>query len=98
MFRILFKYLRNKYVLVTLAFIVWILFFDNNNLISQFKLTRKLTNMEKQKEYYLEEIEKNQQEIESLTTDTTSLEKYAREKHLMKKDNEDIYIIIEEEP
>jgi len=54
--------------------------------------------MEKQKEYYLEEIEKNQQEIESLTTDTTSLEKYAREKHLMKKDNEDIYIIIEEEP
>ena len=59
------------------------------------------TNSDNEKSYLnlksVIEYFENQKEIESLTTDTASLEKYAREKHLMKKDNEDIYIIVEEE-
>ena len=97
MFQTLLRFFKNKYVLVTLAFIIWILFFDRNNLITQFKLTKKVRKMNDHKEYYLDEIKKNRQAIQDLTTDTQSLERYAREKHLMKKDNEDIYIIVEEE-
>jgi cell division protein FtsB len=97
MFKTILKYLKNKYVIVTLAFVVWILFFDKNNLISQFRLAKKLDEVQHEKDYYLNEIKETEQTIEELTSDTQNLEKYAREKYLMKKENEDIYIIVEEE-
>ncbi len=96
MLRSLLPYFKNKFVLVTIAFIVWISFFDHNNIISQVKRLRGLKILKQQKEYYIDEIEKNKMESNALKFDTASLERLAREKYLMKRDNEDIFIIIEE--
>jgi len=97
MIKKLLPYLKNKFFWVTLAFIIWIVFFDQNNIISQFRLTRSLNDLEKQKEYYLEEIAKNKQAMFELQTDSENLEKYAREKYLMKKDDEEIFIIVDDD-
>jgi cell division protein FtsB len=69
-------------------------FFDRNDLITQFKQWSNLDQMKQDKAYYLREIEKNREMIEGLTTDTEQLETFAREKYLMKKDNEDVFVIV----
>lgn len=91
------RLLKNKYFLTFLAFLVWILFFDNNNLVYQFRLSKKLKSLENQKEFYLSEVRKDSISIHHLTTNLDNLEKFARETYLMKKDNEEIYLIVREE-
>ena len=88
---------RNFYFLTGIFFIVWMFLIDSNDWISQFRLRTKLSELEKQKEYYQENIIQIKQQYEERNNDPRLLEKYAREKYLMKKDNEDIYIIVEEE-
>ncbi|MFO7721901.1 MAG: hypothetical protein R6V49_01635 [Bacteroidales bacterium] len=88
----------NKYLLTTLAFIVWLMFFDGNNLISRYRVKKELRSMKHQKEYYLEEIAKNEVIRDQLANDLEKVEQYGREKYLMKRDHEDIFLIIEEEP
>ena len=88
--------LKDKYIFITLAFLIWISFFDTYNLISQFKRGRALKNVEYEREFYLEEIKRDSIAIMELTTNKENLEKFAREKYLMKKDDEDIFLIIEE--
>ncbi len=73
---------------------IWWVFFDQESLIVQYDLDKIKTGLEKQKEFYLEEIEKDEKSINTLQTDTVQLERYAREKYLMKKDNEDVFVII----
>lgn len=90
-------FLRNKYVLVTLIFLVGILFFDKNNLIMQYSLSEKLDELKDQKEFYQHEITRDSMALKTLMGNADSLEKFGREKYLMKKDNEDIFLIIEEE-
>lgn len=75
--------------------LVWLLFFDRDDLISQYNLQRKLSKIRQEKEYYLNEIQNNNDAMKSLLTDSVNLEKFAREKYLMKKDNEDIFVIVE---
>ncbi|MCF8303474.1 MAG: septum formation initiator family protein [Bacteroidales bacterium] len=89
-------FLRNKYVLVTLVFLVWLLFFDKNNLIMQFRLSQNLEDLKEQKEFYEEEITNDSANLKNLMGNPDSLEKFAREKFLMKKENEDVFLIIEE--
>ncbi len=89
------RVLKNKYFIVSIAFLVWLVFFDQNNIISQIKLSRKLKQLQQQKEYYQLEIRNNEGATLELINDTDQLEKYAREKYLMKKDNEDLFIIEE---
>ncbi len=88
--------LKNKFVYATLAFIVWLTFFDNNSLIVQYRLTNSWKKLKKEKQYYLKEIEKNRIEINELMTNKETLEKFAREKYLMKKEDEEIFVIVEE--
>ncbi len=90
------SFLKNKYAVALTAFFIWILFFDSNNLISQFRLVFNLNDLHKQKTFYLDEIEKDSTALYILKNDTASLEKFAREKYLMKRDNEDIFLIVEE--
>ncbi len=85
--------LKNKYVLVLIAALVWFLFFDQNNLIQQYRLSREMKNLEKEREYYNREIARDSTQIHRLKNDTRELERYAREKYLMKKEGEDIFII-----
>jgi cell division protein FtsB len=73
------------------------MFFDRNSIISQFRLSATLSDFEDQKEYYLTELEKDSTSLHILEHDKNALEKFAREKYLMKKDNEDVYLIIKEE-
>ncbi len=90
------KALRNKYVLTALAFFVWLLLFDQNNLAERRKSTSEYNELIQEKEYYLQKIEEDRRRINELKTNTENLEKFAREQYLMKKDNEDIFVIVEE--
>ena len=88
------KYINNRYFYTGLAFIIWMAFFDNDSLRVQMKLSNKINRLEQQKHFYQTEIEKNKNALNALKYDTTQLEKYAREKYFMKKDDEDVYVII----
>lgn len=89
-------YLKNRYSLVILLFLVWMVFFDQNDIITQIKLKQRLNKIEKQKEYYNDEISRTRSELNNLLNDDDKLEKFAREKYLMKRNNEDLFIISEE--
>jgi cell division protein DivIC len=91
-----FPHLRNKYVLTVLLFFVWIAFFDQNNLVDRLSNLKKLKQLEKEKDYYEKKIQEDLQRIKELKSDDEDLEKFARETYFMKKDNEDVYVIIEE--
>ncbi len=79
-----------------MAFLVWLTFFDRNNFNAQLRLGRILSEKRAQKEYYQAEITRDSTSLEELMTDTLSLEKFAREKYLMKRDDEDIFLIVKE--
>jgi cell division protein FtsB len=88
--------MKSFYFLFGAFFVVWMLFVDSNDFVTQVKLHSKLNALENQKEYYLEkkvEVLKNREE---LTTNQELLEKFAREKYLMKKGSEDLYVIVTE--
>lgn len=88
--------MKSFYFLFGAFFVVWMLFVDSNDFTTQVKLHSKLNSLEKQKEYYLEkkvEVLKNREE---LTTNQELLEKFAREKYLMKKSSEDLYVVVTE--
>lgn len=83
----------NKYLLAGSAFVVWLLFFDQNNLILQFKKNRELNQLRKSEKIMTGQIETTKEELKLLKTNPATLERYAREKYLMKKNNEDLFII-----
>ena len=87
--------IRNKYLLVFLFFLVWIVFFDKNNLISQYQDRQVLYELDKEKRYYQSEIQTTQDKLNELKTDNSSIEKFAREKYLMKKENEEIWLVVD---
>lgn len=88
------KYINNKYFYTGLLFLIWWVFFDQESIIVQYDLTRVRSGLEKQKDYYNNEIKNDEAAINTLQNDTVLLEKYAREKYLMKKDNEDVFVIV----
>jgi len=89
--------LRNKYLMAVLVFMVWLLIFDNNSLIDRVRYLKILHDMEEEKQYYLERIEEDSRRLNELKTDRDNLEKFAREQYFMKKENEDVFVIVEEE-
>ena len=90
--------LKNRYALTIIVMIVWVLFFDNNNIFpDRIKLLSKNKKLKKNIEYYQNEIIKDTKKMNELKTNDDNLEKFAREQYFMKKPNEDIFIIYEEE-
>lgn len=90
------SWLKNKYFLTAIGFTVWILFFDARDFItSHFREKGELQKLEKSKKYYEQQIAATKQELDQLRTNPAVLEKYAREKYLMKRDNEDLFLIPE---
>ena len=87
-------YLKNKYSLSLIIFVFWLTLFDQNNLLLQFQNKLELWDLEEEKEYYMDEIEKTKLDLEELTTDMNSLERFAREKYLMKRDNEEVFVFV----
>ncbi len=90
------SWIRNKYVLALLVFVVWLIFFDRNNLIIQYDSYKKLKDLKAKQNQYKQQIESIGVERQALQNDTVALEKLAREKYLMKRDNEDLYIIVDD--
>lgn len=88
--------LKNFYIVTGLCFFVWMLFLDSNDLISRFKMSNKIRSLENEKEFYQEKIAEVDKDRKELMTNKELLEKFAREKYLMKKETEDIFIIQEE--
>lgn len=91
----LIKYSSNFYVVATFLFLFWITFIDSNNLVNHFRLTQKLNQLEDQKEFYLEKKGNINSEREELLSNPELLEKFARERYLMKKQTEDLYVVLE---
>lgn len=87
-------YLKNKYVLAIAAFVVWMIFFDRNNVVEQYKIHAQLSDLRSKKEYYAEQIKIVKQEKKELFSNMESLEKFAREHYMMKKVNEDLFVIV----
>ncbi len=89
--------LRNFYIVATVSFFVWMIFLDSNDLISRFKMSSKLRSLEREKGFYQEKISEVEKDRTELMTNKELLEKFAREKYLMKKESEDLFIIQEED-
>ena len=90
-------FLTNKYVIAFLVFIVWISFFDENRLISRIGAKSELNKLEEQKDYYREQIEINKKRLNELKTNKDNLEKFAREQYIMRKPNEDVFVVVTDE-
>ncbi|MCU0341752.1 MAG: septum formation initiator family protein [Spirosomaceae bacterium] len=91
-----FRFLKNFYVASTLGLFIWLLFFEVNGIPDQIKNWWKLRELEEQKAYYAQQIRLLQRE-EALTLGTDKLlEKYAREHYYMKKDSEDVFVLVDE--
>jgi len=87
-------FLRNKYILTIIIFIVWLLLLDSNNLISRHKEMKSLRKLHSDREYYVKRIEEDKRKLYELKTSNRNLEKYAREQYRMKRPDEDLYIIL----
>jgi cell division protein FtsB len=85
---------RNKYLLTLAAFGIWMCWFDDRDLITtHVKHKQELRQLKESKRYFETQIQLTQQELRDLKTDPATLEKYAREKYLMKRAHEDLFIV-----
>lgn len=91
--KFIFRILINKFFLTTVAFIAWMVFFDSNNLLTRNHLQEKLDMLNLEKQFYLQEIRKDSALTNQIMTDSTQLEKFARERYLMKKEKEDLFLV-----
>lgn len=89
--------IRNKYVIASIAFAVWMLFFDRHDIATQYGYYSQLKGLKAEKAFYTTEIERVNNTIEALNTNPEALQRLAREKYKMKKENEDVFVIIERE-
>lgn len=89
------RFLKNKYLIATVLFFVWMLFFDHNNIFLHLQYRKELNELKTSKKYYQEQIDKTREEVELIKTNPQALERVAREQYLMKKDNEDVFVVKE---
>ncbi len=87
-----FKFLTNIFVLIFIPFLIWMLFFDENSYLVHRKFNQEIKDLESTISFYKLKIAEDKATIKKLD-DSLQLERFAREKYLMKKENEDIYII-----
>ncbi len=92
--KILLKKLSSPFVLIGLLFVLWMLFFDSNSYLNHKRLSNTIDQLEKDQRHYKEEIRKDSIALNELSN-PEGLEKYAREKYHMKKENEEIFLIVE---
>ena len=86
------RLLSNRYILIFIVFLIWMTFFDENSFLIDHEFNKEINKLETDKDFYQSEINTDKNKIEKLE-DPEQLDKYAREKYNMKKENEDIYII-----
>lgn len=89
------KVVTNIYFLTGITFLIWMLFFDSNSVISNYKMNKKYKDLKQEQAYYQGEIIRIEENMNELSSDAKQLEKFAREKYMFKKRGEDIYVIEE---
>ena len=92
---VIFRFFRNKFVIATIFFVGWMLFFDHNNIFLSLQYRKELKSLTDSKVYYKEQIEKTRKDVERIKTNPLWIEKVAREQYLMKREGEDIFVIKE---
>lgn len=90
----IFHRLKNKYLIALLIFLVWMLFFDKNDMISQYAYSTKVKKLKEERDFYLKQTAEVKKDLNELDSNLNSIEKFAREKYFMKKDNEDVFVIV----
>ena len=88
-------WLRNKYLVALGVFAAIMLFFDKNDVFTQSARNRQLKDLQESKQYYTDRIAEERNELEQLKSNPGTVERYAREKYLMKRENEDLFLIPE---
>lgn len=86
-------FLYNKYFLATALFVVWMLFFDRNDVFTQMERKRELAEIERSKDYFAQKIAEGKKFSMDMRSNADAVEKFVREKYLMKRDNEDLFLI-----
>lgn len=87
--------LRNKYVIALVLFLLWITFFDQNNLVQHRRNKQRLKALKEQQDYYRVKIEEDHLKMEELRSGEDNLEKYAREQFNMTRSDEDLFLVVE---
>jgi len=87
------SFLRNKFLIAGVAFVVWMLFFDRNDFFAQRELRNELRKLDKSKAFFVEQIQQERTFSEELKNNPATIEKFARERYFMKRDGEDLFII-----
>ena len=95
MFKKILRILINKYTITLLLFVVWMVFFDSSSVLNRMKYREKLNSLKQEKHFFLEEIKKDSILSQKLLLDTSEIEKFARENYLMKKEKEDVFLVID---
>jgi cell division protein FtsB len=88
----IFPILINRYFLVSVGFVVWMLFFDQRDYFQQKERASELNKVEAAKKYYNDEIEITKKQLNNLQSNPTAIEKYARERYLLKREGEEVYL------
>ncbi len=89
----IFSFIGNKYLIASAFFIIWMLFFDLKDWTLMSNRREKLAELQKSEQHLYQLIAETRNELDLLKTNAQTIEKYAREKYLMKKDNEDLFIV-----
>ena len=87
--------LKNKYIITTIVLSVWIAFFDKNDIRTQLEFKKEVRQLTGERNYYANEIKSITSDLRELSTNPKTLEKFAREKYFMKRDNEEIFVLVE---
>ena len=89
------SWIRNKFFVSFAAFCVIVLFLDRNDFFTQYDRLKELRQLKQSREYYTTQIASERKELEALKNNPATVEKYAREKYLMKRDNEELFLVPE---
>ncbi len=87
------KWLGDKYLLTAAAFAVWMLFFDHNDVSLQWKRSRELKTLKEARDHYTGQIVETRRQLEEMRSSPIAVERLAREKYLMKKDGEELFVV-----
>lgn len=96
MYQSILSLLKNRYVLTAICFVVWMGFLDKDDFFSQLNQKNQIATLQKEKAYFIKQTADIKKNLSDISVDKAKLEKLAREKYLMKKDNEEVFVIINE--
>lgn len=86
---------KNKFLIASVAFILWMIFFDRYDLSTQYNYQKEKSKLEYEKDFYTKEISSIEKSIKNVQYNPQEIQRIAREKYKMKRNNEDVYVIME---